>query len=171
MLDVSLAIGHHLLIFSLFGVLVAELVLVCPTMEASGVGRVARIDLWYGILAAFILVLGFSRAIFAAKGWAYYQHNAFFWAKITTFLLIGILSVPPTVSYIHWQRAGSSPTSAQVARVRLYLWAETVLFALLPIFAAAMHEATAQTRCRDLRLLAATHYLEPDRPGGDTRGV
>ena len=29
--------------------------------------RVARVDIWYGILAAAILAVGFSRAVFAAK--------------------------------------------------------------------------------------------------------
>jgi putative membrane protein len=47
------------------------------------------IDAWYGVLAALILIIGFSRAIFAAKGWEYYAHNAFFWARIGTFVVIG----------------------------------------------------------------------------------
>lgn len=138
MLDLTLAIGHHLLIFGLFAILVGELLMVGPAIDAAGIGRVARIDLWYGIVAAMILLLGFSRAVFAAKGWAYYQHNAFFWAKIATFLLIGVLSVPPTLAYLRWRRTETAPSAAEVRRVRGYLWVETLLFALLPVFAAAM---------------------------------
>ena len=52
--------------------------------------------------------------------------------------MIGLLSVPPTVRFIQWRRAGVSPTDAQVAGVRGFLHAEVVLFALLPMFAAAM---------------------------------
>jgi len=138
MFDLSLAIGHHLLIFALFGVLAAELVLVRPSVDRATIARTARIDLWYGILAGLIVIVGFTRAIFAAKGWAYYEHNTFFWAKIGTFIVIALLSVPPTLRYIGWQRSGSVPTDAEVAVVRRFLWAEIVLFALLPIFAAAM---------------------------------
>jgi putative membrane protein len=138
MLDLWLAIGHHLLIFGLFGVLAAELVLVRRGADLAVIARVARIDLWYGVLAGLILAVGFSRAVFAAKGWAYYSHNLFFHAKIGTFVLIGLLSIPPTVAYIRWRRAGVAPTDAQVASVRHFLWSELLLFALLPVFAAAM---------------------------------
>jgi len=126
------------LIFALFGVLAAELVLVRPSLDALTVTRTARIDLWYGIIAGAIVVVGFIRAIFAAKGWAYYEHNAFFWAKMTTFIVIAMLSIVPTVRYIRWQRSGTVPTDVEVAVVRRFLWAEALLFALLPIFAAAM---------------------------------
>ena len=138
MLDLSFAIGHHLLIFGLFGVLFAELIAVRKGMDSAAVARIASVDLWYGVLAGLIIVVGFSRAVFAAKGWTYYQHNGFFWAKIATFAVIGLLSVPPTVRFIQWRRAGVSPTDAQVAGVRGFLHAEVVLFALLPMFAAAM---------------------------------
>jgi putative membrane protein len=138
MLDLSLAIVHHIAVFSLFGVLFAELVLVRKGMDLATVARVGRIDLMYGVLAGVIIAVGFGRAIFAAKGWLYYSHNLFFHLKIGTFLLIGLLSIPPTVSYIRWRRSGAAPGDAQVAAVRRWLWAEMALFALLPAFAAAM---------------------------------
>jgi putative membrane protein len=138
MLDLWLAIAHHLLVFSLFAVLFAELVLVRKGVDLATVTRVGRLDLMYGALAGLILAVGFSRAVFAAKGWAYYGHNLFFQAKVATFLVIGLLSVPPTLAYIRWRRAGAAPTDAQVAGVRRWLLAELVLFALLPAFAAAM---------------------------------
>lgn len=85
-----------------------------------------------------IVIVGFSRAIFAAKGWDYYLHNVFFWAKIGTFAVIGLLSVPPTIAYIRWKRANLAPNDGQIAMIRRYLWIEFPLFALLPAFAAAM---------------------------------
>jgi putative membrane protein len=137
-LDLGLAIGHHLIIFALFGILAAELVLVRRGISLDVITRIARVDIWYGVLAGAIVVVGFSRAIFAAKGWAYYSHNAFFWAKMGTFLLVAVLSVPPTIQYIKWQRAGEAPSGQEVSRAQQFLYAELVLFALLPIFAAAM---------------------------------
>ncbi len=138
MLDLWLAIGHHILVFSLFGVLFAELALVRPGIDEATLGRVARIDLMYGAVAGLIVVVGFARAVFAAKGWAYYSHNLFFHAKVGTFILIGLLSIPPTISYIRWRRADGTPTDEQVAKVRTWLMAEMGLFMLLPAFAAAM---------------------------------
>ena len=83
-------------------------------------------------------MIGFSRAIFAAKGWLYYSHNLFFWAKIATFALIGILSAWPTIRYLRWRREGGAPAADDVARVRQLLWAQVALFPLLLAFAAAM---------------------------------
>jgi putative membrane protein len=144
MLDLALAIGHHLLIFALFGVLVAQLIGVRRGMDLSTIKSIAAVDLWYGVLAGLILVVGFSRAVFAAKGWLYYEHNAFFWAKMATFLAIGLLSIAPTFRFIAWRRAGVSPPDDAVATLRRYLYAEVVLFALLPVFAAAMARGYAE---------------------------
>jgi putative membrane protein len=138
LLDLSLAILHHLLVFSIFGVACAELIVVRPGMSLADVRRIAAVDVWYGVLAGVIVAVGFSRAIFAAKGWGYYSHNLFFWAKIGTFALIGLLSIPPTVSFIRWRRRGEVPSEAEVRGVRKILWAEAALFAPLLGFAAAM---------------------------------
>ena len=144
MLDLVLAIGHHVLVFGLFGVLAAELITVRPGIDQGTVARIGKVDLWYGILAGLILLVGFARANMAAKGWVYYSHNSFFWAKIGTFALIGLLSVPPTLAYIRWRRAGAAPSDAQVTGVRRYLLLQTILFALLPAFAAAMARGYGQ---------------------------
>ena len=67
MLDLVLAVAHHVLIFGLFGVLFAEFILVRPGLDQTSLRRVAATDLWYGILAGLIIAVGFSRAVFAAK--------------------------------------------------------------------------------------------------------
>jgi putative membrane protein len=137
-LDLWLAIGHHLIIFALFGILAAELVLVARGLTLELVPKLARVDSWYGALAGAIVIVGFSRAIFAAKGWTYYSHNAFFWAKIATFVLVALFSIPPTLQYMRWRRTAEEPTQADVGRVKRFLYVQVILFAFLPIFAAAM---------------------------------
>jgi putative membrane protein len=138
--DAALAIGHHILIFALAGVLAFELGVIRPGMTATDINRVGRVDLWYGILAGLILIVGFVRANFAAKGWEYYSVNHFFWAKIAAFALVGLLSVPPTIAIIRWRRAVTADPSfvPQVGTVRRFLWLEVFFFALIPVFAALM---------------------------------
>ena len=144
MLDLTLAIGHHLLIFAIFGIICVEFWAVRPGLSAAIISRIGALDVFYGILAAAVVVIGFGRAIFAAKGWGYYSHNAFFWAKLTTFALIGVLSLPPTRALIRWRRSGVQPNEAEVAKIRGYLHAELALFVLLPLFAAAMARGFGQ---------------------------
>jgi putative membrane protein len=141
--DLMLAIGHHLLIFLLAGILAFEVGVIRQNMNRQDIIRVARVDIWYGIVAALIIIVGFSRAIFAAKGWAYYSVNGFFWAKIVAFAVVGLLSIIPTIRIIRWRQsvqadAVFAPAAADISRVRRLLWAEVAFFALLPIFAAAM---------------------------------
>jgi putative membrane protein len=138
MLDLLLAIVHHILIFGIFGILFAELMAVRPGMSSATAVRIASIDLWYGIFAAAAVIIGFCRANFAAKGWAYYSHNGFFWAKIVTFAGIGLLSVPPTIVFIRWRKAGGAPDDAGIGKVRRYVHVELALFVLMIICAAAM---------------------------------
>jgi putative membrane protein len=85
-----------------------------------------------------ILIVGFTRAISPRKVGPIARHNVFFWAKIGTFIVIGLLAVPPTLAFLKWRRAGASPTHEAVAKVRTCLWIQVALFPLLLAFAAAM---------------------------------
>jgi putative membrane protein len=141
--DVILAIAHHVLVFALAGVLAFELGAVRPGMVQKEIARVAGVDLWYGILAAAIIIVGFMRANFAGKGWEYYSHNGFFWSKIGTFALVGVLSIMPTLAFIRWRRLAKAdqsftPAEVDLRTVKRFLWAEAGLFLLIPIFAALM---------------------------------
>jgi putative membrane protein len=141
--DLALAIVHHLLVFTLAGILAFEIGTVGLAMKGDAILRVGRVDNWYGIVAGVIIVVGFVRAILAAKGWAYYEVNVFFWAKIATFLAVAVLSIVPTLAIIRWRKALNSdaafaPPADAVRRVRGYLWAEAALFLLIPTFAAVM---------------------------------
>jgi putative membrane protein len=137
-MDLWLACAHHLVIFVIFGLLFGEMVLLHGGVNAASLKRIARFDVLYGIFATLIIVVGFSRAIFAAKGWAYYSHNGFFWAKIGTFVVIGLLSIMPTIAFARWRRSGTAPEPEALRKVKIYVHIELALFMLLPLFAAAM---------------------------------
>jgi putative membrane protein len=138
MSDLLWAIAHHLLVFGIFGLLFAEFVALNGTLSEAAIRRIAALDLWYGVLAGGIVIIGFGRANFAAKGWAYYSHNGFFWAKIGVIVAIALLSIPPTLAFNRWTRTATPPEGAALRAVRRYLYIELTLFVLLPIFAAAM---------------------------------
>jgi putative membrane protein len=143
MLDLVLAILHHLLVFGLAAILAAELALVGPRLGPDQLRKLARLDIHYGAIAGLIVVVGFSRAVFAAKGWAYYSGNHYFWAKIGAFAVLGLLSILPTVRFIQWRGAeraepGRLPPASELAGVRRVLWLEAAVFAFIPVFAAAM---------------------------------
>ena len=142
--DLLWAVAHHLLVFAIFGLLFGEFVVLRGTLNEAALRRVAALDLGYGLLALLIIIVGFSRANFAAKGWAYYSHNGFFWAKIAVFAVIALLSVPPTLEFNRWRRTATLPDPASLRAVRRFLHIELGLFMLLPVFAAAMARGYGQ---------------------------
>lgn len=143
MLDLVLAILHHLTILSLAGLLAAELVLVRPGVGGAGLKTLGAVDVGYGVTAGLILVVGFSRVFLGGKGSAFYLENPVFWAKIGAFAVVGVLSAWPTIAILKWRKLAKAdpafaPSAGEVAKVRRVLILELLVFALIPVFAAAM---------------------------------
>ena len=138
-----LASLHHLAAFTLVAILAIELVLVRPGMDAATIRRLSRIDLAFGLAAAVLLLVGFSRVFFGLKGPAYYLGNWVFWSKIGIFALIGFLSIQPTLRILAWRRQMNAdpeavPARQDVMRVKRMIHIEAGLVLLLPILGAAM---------------------------------
>jgi len=137
--DLLLAILHHFLVFSLAGLLAAELVLLQPGLSGSNLSLLGRIDGAYGGVAAAVVVVGICRVIFGLKGWEYYVSNHAFWGKMAAFVIVGLLSIPPTMRIIRWRRSGANAVpDGEVMAVRSWLKGEMLFLALVLVFAAAM---------------------------------
>ena len=141
MLDLGLAVAHHVLVFGLAVMLAMELALLKgPPVVAK---RLTSLDAGYGLTAVLVLAVGTARVVWGGKGWIYYADNPWFWAKIATFTVIGLLSVPPTLAFMRWRKAQGSDASFQpeardLARVRTIVRLEVLLLFPLVAFAATM---------------------------------
>jgi putative membrane protein len=143
MADIPLAIAHHLLVFTLTGVLAAELVLVRLELTAPRVRALGAIDALYGGLAVLILVVGFARVFHGAKGADFYLPNHVFWTKVAAFLVVGLLSIAPTVMFFRWRKRakddpGALPPDSEIRLARLCILAEVAVLLTIPIWAALM---------------------------------
>jgi putative membrane protein len=146
--DLWLAIFHHILVFGLAIMLGAQAVLVRQGMTASDALRLARLDIGFGATSGLIILVGVARVIYGAKGYLYYVENVWFWAKMTTFALIGLLSIRPTLRFRAWQRAQQTdarfaPPPAEVRSVRSLVLLELRLLAAVVAFAATMARYTS----------------------------
>jgi putative membrane protein len=143
LIDLVLAILHHLAIVSLIVLLAFEFALLRPGLSVKDLIRVTRMDAGYGATAGLVIVIGICRVIWGAKGADFYLSNPWFWAKMASFALIGLLSIPPTLALLKWRMASKRdaqflPPDADVARLRVFLQCEVALLALVVTFAAAM---------------------------------
>ncbi len=90
-----------------------------------------------------MVVVGIVRVIFGAVGWQYYVGNQFFWAKMAAFVIVGLLTIPPTLAIRRWAKAGKGdpayePRAEDIARQRRFIHLQAGFLLLIPIFAAAM---------------------------------
>jgi putative membrane protein len=141
--DAWLAIAHHLAIFGVFAVLVAEWAIVRPGMDRADVDRLGRVDAAYGALAVLVLSAGVSRVIWGAKPADFYLENPVFWFKIAAFATVGILSIRPTIRYMGWRKVldsdgGTLPTAAEVKSARRAIHLQLAVFTAIPPLAALM---------------------------------
>ena len=144
LLDTVLAILHHVLILLLAAVLAAEFVLARPGLSGRDLRILGHIDGAYGGLAIGVLAVGALRVWLGANGWEFYVFGWMFWAKIAAFVLVGLLSIPPTLRIAAWNRAARSAAGthvvpdAEIAPVRRAIIRQAAVFALIPVFAALM---------------------------------
>lgn len=141
--DLLLTIGHHFLVFALVGILAAEVAAIRPNMNAGQVEHLGILDMAYGIVAGLIIVIGFGRVFYGAKGPDFFVSNWVFWAKIGCFMAIALLSVVPTVRILGWRRASRANPAytvppAEAEHVRRFMILEALLLLPLLVFAAMM---------------------------------
>ena len=129
---------HHVAAFALVASLAVEFVLVRGGLTIENANRVRFADIVFGIAAGVILVVGLARAYLFEKGAAYYHHSAPFYAKMALFLVVGLVSIYPTMEFIAWgkaTRAGRVPevSAAKMKLLRRIIHAELagVVFILL----------------------------------------
>lgn len=125
---------HYLAVLMLFAALVAEHLLFRPVIDTVTARRLAVLDMLYGISALAVLITGILR-MSHEKGVAYYMQHGAFHALVGLFVLIGLLSIYPTLVFLRWRpqlRAGQAPVMAAttVTRITMILRIE---LALLPI--------------------------------------
>jgi putative membrane protein len=99
-----MAFLHHVLAFALTACIVYEFIAFHRNMSTAEIRRIQRVDLVYGISAGLLLVVGLLRVFVFEKGANFYMNNPFFWVKMDTFLIVGLLSIDPTIRYIRWNR-------------------------------------------------------------------
>ncbi len=139
----GMAYIHYVSFMFCFAALALErkLLKVDPNREET-ITMVA-IDVVYGIAGIALLASGILRVLYFGQGSEFYTHNPIFWWKVGIFIIVGSLSLYPTITYILWSiplTKGELPEVGAnlVERLKLILNIELVGFALIPVLATLM---------------------------------
>jgi putative membrane protein len=134
---------HYLSIFVLFALLSVEHIQFKLPLDLSRARSLMITDIAYGICASVVLLSGAARAAWYAKGLDYYLSNSLFHAKVGLFLLIALLSITPTLTFVQMRKSLNSGQVPQISpargkRVINCIRAELLLLLLMPLLAVFM---------------------------------
>ena len=134
---------HHLCAFTLVSAVAIELALIRGELTLASARRLQVTDQVLGIAAGALLVIGLLRVFFFEKGSDYYFHSHAFMAKFSIFIVVGLLSIIPTVEFLSWRKAlgaGQVPVipAKKLRLVTAVIHGELLAIVLILLFAAVM---------------------------------
>jgi putative membrane protein len=138
-----LAYAHFMAIFSLIVFVTSEAALCRPEwLNAAVVRRLARLDQIYAGAAVAVLLTGLARTYWGAKGMAWYWHQPLLHIKVTLFVVMGLLSIKPTMAFIRWRKqldaTGALPSDDEVRGIRRLIMIQAHIVVVIPLAAAML---------------------------------
>jgi putative membrane protein len=131
---------HHLCAFTLVAAVAIEFTLIRSELTLASARRLQVTDIVLGIAAGALLVIGLLRVFFFEKGAAYYWHSHAFLTKFGLFIIIGLLSIVPTLEFLSWRGAietGQVPVMDAATRKRVTMIIHIELAAIVVILLCA----------------------------------
>ena len=134
---------HYLCIILCFGALMFERLVLKQNLSKNETISIIIADVIYGIAGLAILITGILRVKYYGQGGEFYTGNPIFWIKVSLYILVGLISLYPTITYILWAiplSRNKLPVISEnlVKRFKLLITTELVGFAVIPFFATLM---------------------------------
>jgi putative membrane protein len=138
-----MAFLHHAAAFALVAAIAVEFALLKGELSAATMRKIVRADMIVGISAGVVLLVGLGRVFSFEKGAAYYFHSWPFIGKLSMFVLVALLSIYPTLTFIRWAKTlkqGQVPSvdPGKLRTLRMLIHAELAGMVLIVLFAAMM---------------------------------
>ncbi len=134
---------HFAGLLLLVSTLALEHFLVKPKMSPDEFRTLALVDMIYGVSSLIVLAAGLTLWFVVGKGASFYTANPIFHIKLSLFVLVGLLSVYPTVFFIR------NRTSKQIlievpAKIVMIIRVELLLIFVIPLLAVLMAQGVGR---------------------------
>jgi putative membrane protein len=134
---------HHLCAFALVAAVAIEFTLIRQELTLASARRLQSTDAVLGAAAAALFVIGLLRVFLFEKGADYYFHSYAFLTKFVLFIVVGLLSIIPTLEFLSWReeiKAGEVPAmdAKQRRRVTMIIHSELAAIVVILLCAAIM---------------------------------
>jgi putative membrane protein len=129
---------HFLSLIVFCGTLLAENFLLQKSLKRWEIARFAKVDGLYGLSAMCTLFFGLMLLFKYGNGLAFYLRNPVFHAKLTLFVLVGLLSIAPTIFFIKQRKGPAEEEVAIPGKIRALVRLELAIALCIPLLAAIM---------------------------------
>ncbi len=134
---------HHLFAFAVTASVIYEFIAYRKGLTVAEANRIRHVDTAYGISAGLLIVVGLLRVFMFEKGSAFYLNNPIYWTKMGLFVLVGLLSIYPTIRFLKWTpslKENKAPefSDEEYKRIRMLLWLEVIGLGLILLVAPMM---------------------------------
>lgn len=142
-MNAFLAFVHHIAFLAIMLMLTAEMLTLKQPLTLSSARKIQIYDTIYGTAAGLVLLIGGLRVMYFEKGVDYYMNSAPFFAKIILFIIAGLISIYPTMTFLKWNRSlkqGLIPEVSDAAKrkIRMIIHVELTLLVLMILCATLM---------------------------------
>lgn len=135
MIDLLVRYLHFVSLILLMAAVLGQHLMLRPIVSRKVIARAQKLDLVYAIAVVVVLATGFAQWLWVGKPAGYYSPNPIFHTKITLFLLVGIISVYPSV-FLGKQRKGDPDEMVKVPKGLVWsVRVELLLLFAMPLLA------------------------------------
>ena len=130
---------HFIAVFAIVGAIIAEQFIVSKSMTRRELKLISKIDTIYGIGALLVLIAGLLLWFSVGKPASFYTRNWVFHTKMTLFIVLGLLSLYPTIFFLKKRKGNDLNEIIKVpVSVIIFLRIELLLVVIMPILATIM---------------------------------
>ncbi|MFZ9981795.1 MAG: DUF2214 family protein [Cyclobacteriaceae bacterium] len=138
-IEVLLRYIHFLSILLITATLASEYVLVKDKLTRKEISAISFIDLIYGLASISVFAAGLTLWLGAyGKPAEWYSKNWIFHLKLTLLVIIGLLSVYPTIFFLKNRKGNPDEQVAIPSSIKKIITLELFLLVLIPILAGLM---------------------------------
>jgi len=138
-IEILLRYLHFISIFAIVGSLTSEHILLRKTLTRAEIKRLAVIDAVFGIAASVLVIVGLTLWLGGfGKPSVYYTKNWVFHTKITLAVILGLLSIYPSVFFIRNRKGDPQEIVDVPSKLFWMIRFELLLLLIIPLLAGLM---------------------------------
>lgn len=129
---------HLLSVLIVVAMVAMEMVLVHLEINRKLIRRMFKIDGIYGLFSIIAVGAGLYLWFGIGKPAEFYSHNWIFLVKVGLFIIVGILSLWPTIFYMKNRKGEPNELVQLPSYVKRIVWVEFFLLLMIPLLAVTM---------------------------------